>query len=462
MITNSANSDGLGWGFKSIGRGLKKAGGLAVKGVTAPTKLAYKSTKWVTQKTVIAPTKFIAKQSWNLTKGLTNLMLRPVRAKMNTLKGRRARLLSWQNRKSLVPNAAESAQARKDVKAMLSSKGPHGKALALLAGPEMDGTNFGDFGAAPVAAAAIGILLTAAAQIISSAAKSKFAPATVAAVQTAATVTAAATAPEEAPAEPVTQEEVAAEPAVQEEEAATEAATEALEGALADAGMLQGVTDALPAAAAPASMDEKTARKIASAAQRMVCAMSAPAIAAIGGLDAVNAAGSFCRALNAGDEATARATLPTVVQIASRQANVMAARTLSMGVPASGGLPNDGFGAAKKGRKCGIWDVVNVKDDSGFPSSIFCNNSEAAVATRADFGVKRPRDMDRMAKPNLDGDEIGMLATFAGADLEGLSYGLSGVSSDDLAASASAATGSWMVLVPAGLAVLVGFWAARR
>jgi hypothetical protein len=469
MLTNTA---GLGWGWKSLNpvKVIKKT---VVAPTKFLTKKAVDSSKWAVKRTIVQPTQMVAKSAVGVTKASVGVatklakgdvtgaaksavavakapaqlaydttkhaagtvtqaskaamdfVLAPLRSKLGTFKMRRATKIAMDRRGSNAPTAAEKAQARKDVKSYLSAKGPHGKMLAWLAGGPMFAGELGVVGYDDAAIAAIATALTATAvKIISDAAKSKFAPAAAVKQGAAAGTAVAAQAAQEkvaqylppvaeeeaAPAEPVTQEEVAAEPAAEAEEEATATDTEAMEGALAGLGMLAGFAGVAEEAVAPASMTETTAKRIAGAAQRMVCGMSAPALNAIGGLEAVNAAGTLCRAAAAGDEAAVRAVLPSVVQIASRAASTFATTALNMGVRNEGGLPNDGFGG-----------------------------SLAA-----------------------DPSDMGALLAFDGADPEGLAYGLAGVTPDDLAAEASATEVPVLALLPAVALAAVGFWMAFR
>lgn len=485
----------LGWGFKSL---VKKVGGVA-KGVVKKTVVA--PTKFVTQKTLIEPTKIVAKSTgrmvtgtasaagklvkgdvtgagksfvkaslepvrggaeltkqqakaaYQASKAVTDLALSPIRSKLNTLKNRRANLLAWTRRKSKVPTTAEKAQARKDVKSMLSSKGPHGKMLAWLAGPPSTSAlgEFGVIGYDDAALAAIATALTASlVKIISDAAKSKFAPTDAAKAGAAAGLTsvaakvapvdaqkarpAAEMPPEEAPAaEPVTQEEVAAEPAAEAEEAATEEETSNVEGALDGFGMLQGFSGVAEEAAAPAAMKEDTAKAVGSAAQRIVCAMSAPALNAIGGVSAVKVAGSLCQAVSAGDDATVRRLLPSAVQIAARASNVFASEAFRLGYMQAGGMPSSGFGGP-------LEDLKRRRGKKG--------------------AMKRYLELSGIR--GVTADDLGMVAAFAGSDPESLSFGLAGVDSADLRAGVDAAKGSSLLLAPVIFVAVAGLFIALR
>jgi hypothetical protein len=461
MITDDANLDlegtELGWGFKSlfkkVGKGVAAVGKGAVKSVakTAYTggkfglKTAYKGGKLATT-TAYKGGKLAVKTALKIPKALADLALWPVRKQLGTLKNRRAALLAVQNRGTKTPTTAEKAQARKDVKSMLSAKGPHGKMLAYLAGGEsLFAGELGVVGYDDAALAAISTaLLSTAVKIVKDAASSKFAPVdalkagvkaggstgfenltntsagqkasaayqslenkagavTTAADEYAAKAAALVPEEEEPAAEPVTPAEVAAEPVIEAKEEALETETEEVAGALAGAGLLNGFMEAAPAAAVPEAMPEKTARRIALASQQLLCRMSQPALVAIGGIHAPQIASALCQGMAAGDDATVRAVLPGAVQIAARISADIASQAVTQG------LPNNGFGG---------------------------------IGTAGD-----------------DLREIGMLAAFDGADPEGLAYGLAGVGASELSA---AGTGSALVPVAAGLITAVGLWFAWK
>lgn len=67
-------------------------------------------------------------------KAALNVATKPIKAKINTIKTRRAKKLAWDRRKSTTPTTAENAEARSWVKNEFKKKGPHGAILALLAG----------------------------------------------------------------------------------------------------------------------------------------------------------------------------------------------------------------------------------------------------------------------------------------------------------------------------------------
>jgi hypothetical protein len=502
MLTNSANLMGageLGWGFKSLAKGIAKgATSVVKKTVVAPTKLAVKSSTWVAKKTFVEPTKIVAKSAgrmatgtavatgkfvrgdvtgagkafvkaglepvrggaeltkqagktaYQASKAVTDLALKPIRSRLGTLKDRRAKLLAWNKRRSRMPTTVEKAQARKDVKSMLASKGPHGKMLSWLAGPTFAG-ELGVVGYDDAALAAIATALTASlVKIINDAAKSKFAPADAAKAGTAAGLTTAAqaispTAPppaaEEPAAAPATEEEVAAEPAAEAEEAATEEDTSNVEGVLQGLGWFDGFRGVVEEAAAPAAMDESTAKKVGSAAQRIICGMSAPALNAIGGVSAVRVAGSLCAAVSAGDDASVRRLLPAAVQIAARATNTFAAESLRVN---AGGMPAAGFG------------------DDGYEEAPEPYSEEWYRQRKARQGKKVRRYTPPEELEGITADELGMVAAFAGADPESLAFGLAGVDAADLRAAQDSASGSNLVLLPAILAVAAGLWMGFR
>jgi hypothetical protein len=493
MITNTADlevlsgednalaGDGLGWGWSSITSAVKKA-------VKAPVK----ATTWATKKTIIDPTKIVAKSAYRAGAGtvsatgklvrgdvvgagkgfvragvepvrggaqlvkhgaktayeaskyVTNLALWPVRSRLNILKDRRAKLISWEKRGSKMPSTVEKAQARKDVKSMLSRKGAHGKMLAWLAGGDPNDNGLGDLGVVgydDAALAAIATALTTSAiKILSDAAKSKFAPVDAAkaglkaggsqALTTATETTAAKLAPTVAKATaakqtytdfvraaeadaaaagwapPATVEEVAAEPYYEAEEMANEEETAAMEGVLRGLGMYDGFMEAAQAAAAPSAMDKTTAQKIAGASHRLICQAPEATLRAIGGPKAPQVVGSFCRALEIGHDAGVRATLPTIVQIAAQYAVSDQATSRIM--------PTEGFG----GLGC--------------------------------------------ASCGIDGHDLGMLAAFAGADPDELEYGLAEVGAEEVKASDDAKSMPMLALLPVAAAVLAGFWMATH
>jgi len=490
--TTGMQSAELGFGFKSF---VKKVGG-AAKGVVKTTVVA--PTKFAVKKTLVEPTKIVAKSTgrmvtgtaqaagklakgdvtgagksfvkaslepvrggaeltthaaktaYQASKAVTDLALKPIRSRLGTLKDRRAKLLAWNRRQSKVPTTAEKAQARKDVKAHLSSKGPHGKMLSWLAGPTFAG-ELGVVGYDDAALAAIATALAASlAKIVNDAAKSKFAPADAAkagasagaaaavqqdtaAGQTYRTVKEVQDEVKAEAAEPVTQEEVAAEPAAEAEEAATDEETSNVEGALYGFGMLDGFRGVAEEAAAPAAMTENTAKQVGSAAQRIVCGMSAAALNAIGGVSAVKVAGSLCQAVSTGDDATVRRLLPSAVQIASRATNVFAADAYRRGYMNEGGMPASGFGGP-------LEDLKRRRGKKG--------------------AMKRYLELEGFR--GVTADDLGRVAAFSGADPESLAFGLAGVDAADLRAAQDSATGSNLVLAPALIAVAAGLWMAFR
>lgn len=84
-------------------------------------------------------------------KAAFNLITRPLRSKVNTLKSQRALKLARDRRgPRAIPTNPEKVEAKNWTKAKLKSQGPHGLLLALLAGPpdmDMGYPGFGEFGA---------------------------------------------------------------------------------------------------------------------------------------------------------------------------------------------------------------------------------------------------------------------------------------------------------------------------
>jgi hypothetical protein len=99
---------GISRAARGAGRGLKKAGKLAVKIHTAPLKLAAKAGKFALMKAA-------------------QLAATPVRLMFRKLAMRRARLLSWRGRKSMSPNSGEKLQAVSWAINAMNRKGPLGK-----------------------------------------------------------------------------------------------------------------------------------------------------------------------------------------------------------------------------------------------------------------------------------------------------------------------------------------------
>ena len=63
------------------------------------------------------------------------LAFRPVTNRIHTLENRRAAKIAFDKRKSTTPTPAERAEAKSWTKSKLKSEGPHGRVLALFAGP---------------------------------------------------------------------------------------------------------------------------------------------------------------------------------------------------------------------------------------------------------------------------------------------------------------------------------------
>lgn len=205
-------SDDLGFSFnpikavkkvgKAVGKGAVAVGKGAAKGAVATTKFAAKNAGTIA-KVAVAPAAYLAVQS---TKLVGNIALAPVKSKIRSLTTRRARKLAWDRRKSKTPTVAENQEARNWTKASLSSKGPHGKLLATLAGaPVLSAIHLGV--APALTAAAVPVLLAIVNQLLQQANKSGAAPATL---------------PSDTPTPPPAQEKYVAQEEVAEEEAPVE------------------------------------------------------------------------------------------------------------------------------------------------------------------------------------------------------------------------------------------------
>lgn len=101
--------------LKRVGKVAKKAGRVAKKGAKVATYAHRKALK-----TVAKAGKFAARK-------LATVAAIPIRRSFRTLAMRRAKLLSWQGRKSMAPNATEKRSAAAWALARMSSKGPIGK-----------------------------------------------------------------------------------------------------------------------------------------------------------------------------------------------------------------------------------------------------------------------------------------------------------------------------------------------
>lgn len=141
MIISHAPSAALGFSLKKVakkvGHGVKTASLAPIKATIAVTKYA------------------------------TSLALKPITNRLHAMTDRRAHKLAMERRRSKTPTTQERTEARAWTKHSLSAHGPHGKVLALLAGPPS--MLLGQFGVAPVvAAAAIPVLTALLTQIIKS------------------------------------------------------------------------------------------------------------------------------------------------------------------------------------------------------------------------------------------------------------------------------------------------------
>lgn len=414
MLTSTTDLGDFGWGIRSIGRGLKKVGKGAVKG----TKFVAKKTgKGIVKggKAVGRGTVKVAKVAGKVAlapaKFAFNLAMKPLRSRLGTLKNRRAKKIAWDRRKSKAPTKVEQAEAKRWLRKDLKKKGPHGKLLAVLAGSPPISGPLGELGE-PVSAslvAAVPVLTLLLNNMIKAYAGGSTAPAdpektppskeaTPAAAEDATDDAAAAAV--EAEVEPTTTEEVQEVAQEVTEEAAQEATEEALEGAL-----LAGLTEAAEIAVFPAGITENNAQKIAGAAQRLVCGMSIEALQALGGPKAPNVVGTFCQAIAANDSAIVRASLPFVVQLA------------------------------------------------------------AHFSANCVMGLQLDTEPFTFGEADLDGTllhDIGMLSVLNEADSQDLAFALAGVEPGDLDAASASVSMSHLALLPAGIAVLAGFWMLTR
>lgn len=157
----------------------KKTLAVSKKATVATGKIVYKASVLPLQYTLIKPTQWLADKA-----------TKPIRNRVHTLVNRRALKLAMDKRKSTVPNAAEKAEAKAWAKHKLTYDGPggiptpHGKILAMFAGPalyefgQLGDPYAGQLGVAPaVIAAAVPVLVALANAMISKYAKSGEAPA---------------------------------------------------------------------------------------------------------------------------------------------------------------------------------------------------------------------------------------------------------------------------------------------
>ena len=77
-----------------------------------------------------------AKEILHVVNAALKLAFRPVTNRIHTLENRRAGKIAYDKRKSTTPTPAERAEAKSWTKSKLKSEGPHGRVLALFAGPQ--------------------------------------------------------------------------------------------------------------------------------------------------------------------------------------------------------------------------------------------------------------------------------------------------------------------------------------
>ena len=434
----------LGWGIRSIGRGIKKGAKGVAKGAVKGTKAVVTNKYVKTAAKVAMPLTYVAAK---VSKAAFNLAVKPIRWQLNKLKGGRANVVAARAGRG-TPNAADQAQARKDTKALLSKKGPHGKMLAYLA----DGPSFaGELGAAGVDDAALiaaaGALTALAKKLVTDAARAGFTAATTAAakkispkataaVQTVARATqtaeqaatqaqqtAAQAAQVEQEVEQVTPEEVQQEVATTVEETAQEAGDEALEGA----GFFGLAEETRALIANPAAMPPVIASRVASATQSLMCNLSPSDLITIGGESAARIGAALCDARKRGDAVRVRALMPQAVQIAA-----MGAKRLSDEIAtAAYASPN--------------------ASEFGFAPRAWRNLQERKRL----IGKKAKR---RTAFYGVSPAEVTLLAALNGASSDDLAYGLAGAD----AVGAKPAVVTALAMLPALAAVGAGIWAMTR
>ena len=148
---------------KATGHGIAVGARATAHGAIAVGKIALKPAEW-----------------------LVHAAMTPVRNKVHTLRDRRANKLAWDKRKSRTPNAAERAEAASWTKAKLKGVGPHGKVLALFAGPPIallggyeSEMRLGDPATASLVAASIPVFLAIMNALLTKTSKSGEAPANI-------------------------------------------------------------------------------------------------------------------------------------------------------------------------------------------------------------------------------------------------------------------------------------------
>lgn len=455
MITND---NGLGFGIRSIGRGIKKVGKGAVRGVRAGAKVATTGVKTGVKVAKVAtkPVVFVAKK---VSKAAFNLAVRPVRWQLNKIKGGRAQVIALRAGRAR-PTAADQAQARRDTKAWLSSKGPHGKMLAYLAEGPLDTTFGTELGAAGVDDAAIvaaaGTLTAIAAKLVTDAAKSGFTRATNAVVDKAASTVQNTVAPSAKAAEEtaVTAAETAQEVKTQTAEQAEKVTDEALEGA----GFLGEAKNIIKVAADPAGMPKQVAEKVARHSVKLVNSLSPRALSRIGGQPALDVGLRLKSAVQQGRAADIKKLLPLVTQIAAKAA----AEVIDLTVPQGPSPSQPAGGSIVLGAAEGVF-ATEIDSRTGYP--VYVDRSVLAATKRRllllrnakVWGVKKGKipvlatTPARVSEMNAAG--LGLLASLAGADETALAAGLSGVDLSGVSMRKAA-----MVLVPVAAVAALAYW----
>jgi hypothetical protein len=122
--------DGVGWGVpkfvKRAGKGVASAAKKTARGSTSLAKRAATPAKFVA-KAAVTPMLVAAKAGKAAMKAAATLAAVPIKKMFQSFAGRRARLLAYQNRKSLVPNSFEKGQATAWSLSKLNGSGPIGK-----------------------------------------------------------------------------------------------------------------------------------------------------------------------------------------------------------------------------------------------------------------------------------------------------------------------------------------------
>jgi hypothetical protein len=173
MLTTT--TEGLGFSLnpikavKSVARSTASAGRVVGRETVKVAK--------TTGKIAVAPAYLlaVAPSRW-----LASKLTVPIRSRVNKLKNRRAAKLAWDRRKNKTPNAAEQAEAKTWTQNKLKGTGPHGRILALFAGPSyvhLGSSGLGEPVSAGVIAASLPILIAVLNALLNKSAKSGEAPA---------------------------------------------------------------------------------------------------------------------------------------------------------------------------------------------------------------------------------------------------------------------------------------------